>query len=65
LDIARDKKPGNDFSAMNTTLAATALSNKSIPGWSLTSTVRSETGTVSWFIAGTQSNWQSTPSCLS
>ena len=55
---------GIDYSAMNTEQAAIVLSDSSIPGWSLTTTVRSESGTASWFIAGTQSGWQSTPIVL-
>jgi len=44
--------------------AAALLSNSSIPGWSIISSAPTSTGSIDWFIAGTQSAWQGTPIVL-
>ena len=49
---------------LNTKNASTALDSSSLPGWQVSSTVETQTGSLDWFIAGTKTDWKGTPLVL-
>jgi len=58
-----DKAPAA-LTAMDTAQSASTLADASLPGWSLVSTGLTASGKVSWFIAGTPTEWKGTPVVL-
>ena len=50
------------LSARKTTIQTLQIEN--IPAWQVTATAQSDSGKISWFLAGTNSEWQGTPLSL-